>query len=304
MAKDEILRLVEMLDEYEVGKRDVVAGADVLFLSNDRYYFMGNPVNVTDTAMNQMTELCGIPGNFFHGVLNPVERSLIFNRLIHERSAGPERLFRFKGNTLYGVLSNKYQRLDNTLLKDAIREADNIGLDLIPVKVILDPDHTKIRLVPSKMILGELSPMIEFTNSENGLGAMRFWGGVFRKICENGLIVAVGDETNMRWPHLGLGDFIVPDLAHILNRSMEYVVLLDRAKSRYLDVEKKTETLAGVARMFGPETAEKVVESANREYHGGRTLFDLVNSITRAAQAFPPRTQTAIERHAAELLAA
>ena len=304
MVKDEILRLVEMLDEYEVGKRDVVAGADVLFLSNDRFFFMGKPVNVTDTAMNQMTELCGIPRDFFYSVLNPVERSLIFNRLINERSAAPDRLFRFKGNTLYGVLSNKYRKLDNSLLKNALRKAKYIGLDLVPVKVILDPDHTKIRLVPSEMILGELSPMIEFTNSENGLGSMRFWGGVFRKICENGLIVAVGDEANMRWPHLGLGDFIVPDLAHILNRSMEYVFLLDRAKTRYLDTEKKAGVLAGVGGAFGPEAAEKVVESANREYHGGRTLFDLINSITRAAQAFPPKTQTAIERHAAELLAA
>ncbi len=304
MAKNEVLKLIEMLNEYEVGKHDVFANADVLFLSNDRFYFKGNLVNVTDTAMNQITNLCGIPCDIFYGVLNSVERALIFNRLIHDRSAGPERLFRFKGNTLFGVLSNKYRRLDNVLVKDALRTAENTGLDLVPVKVVLEPDHTKIRLVPRNMILGELSPMIEFTNSENGLGSMRFWGGVFRKVCSNGLIVAVGDQTNLRWPHLGMGDFVIPDLSHILNRSMESVVLLDRAKTNYLDANKKALALSTFASVFGQEAAEKVVAFANREYHGGRTLFDLVNSITHAAQSFSPRTQTAIERHAATLLAA
>ena len=46
------------------------------------------------------------------------------------------------------------------------------------------------------------------------------------------------------------------------------------------------------------------MRTANRDYHGGRTRFDLVNAVTRAAQSFNPAQQSDMERYAATLLAA
>jgi len=89
-----------------------------------------------------------------------------------------------------------------------------------------------------------------------------------------------------------------------LNKSFEDTEKLYEAKRRYLTPEEKSGIVLKIADKLGQRVAEKVVDVANSQYHGGRTLFDTVNAVTRAAQSFRPMYQSAVELYASSLLKA
>ncbi len=295
--------LIQQLKANDAAKHDEHATTGDIIYGNGSFYFRNKPVRVTGTAIKQLCVQCGIPTDFWRERLTPVERAIIFNRLSREQGE-TERLYRFHDNTLYGVVSPRYKKLDNIMLLDILQSAQDSGIGLMPVNYTLSFDLTKVKLVPTSAQVGELAPMIEFTNSENGQGSLQVHAGVYRWICSNGMMVPVGDIMRSRWMHLGNNEIQLPDLNTVLNRSHEYLERMDRARSRYLTAGDKAEIITGVASAMGHTAADRVVRSANREYHGGRTLFDAVNSITRAAQAFQPQKQSDMERYASTLLAA
>lgn len=301
---DGIKELIERLEAYDAMKRDEPAGADAIAHCNGGFYFNGRPIGVTDTALRQLCGFCEIPADFFRDALTASEQAILFNRLYREKSGGAVRLYRFAGGTLYGVVSDRYRKLDNAAFAPVLESIAAAGLDLKPVKLILNPDHTKLRLVPTDYIGGDTAPMIEFTNSENGLGSMKVWAGVFREVCTNGLMVEVKNLARSRWVHIGNAGFDMPDLHSVMNVSLDYMKRLDRARTVYLNSADKEYYIICVAEELGRDAADKIVEAARCEYNNGRTLFDLVNSITRAAQRFDSRRQTEIERCASGLLAA
>jgi len=300
---DQLEKLFGMIRNYDAAKRDVAAEAAALEYGDNAFRFHGAPIRMTPTATRQALGLCGIPADFFTDRLTPAERSVIFNRLILDQD-GTERLFRFHNDLLYGVVSPRYKKLDNVILLDVLQSAQDSGLGLRPVIATLHPDHTKVRLVPDIPRVGELAPMIEFTNSENGNGSLQVWAGVYRWVCANGMMVPVSDITRARWMHLGNRDIQLPDLYTVLNRSLEFIGKMDRARGQYLSATRKERLLTRISRDLGQKAADRIVRTANRDYHGGRTRFDLVNAVTRAAQSFNPAQQSDMERYAATLLAA
>ena len=228
----EMIKLVNQIQAYDAAKRDVTAEASAVEYGNGGFRFDDKPMRVTHTALRQLCALAGIPPDFFSERMTPAERSALFNRLILE-TGNTERLFRFHGNDLlYGVVSPRYKKLDNVILLDVLQSAQDSGLGLRPVRADLHPDHTKVRLVPDIPRVGELAPMIEFTNSENGLGSLQVFAGVYRWVCTNGLMVPVSDITRARWMHLGNRDIQLPDLYTVLNRSLEFIEKMDRARTQ------------------------------------------------------------------------
>jgi len=295
--------LIEKLKAYDARKRDVLARSGEVVYTNSQFRFRGQPIRATGTAVKQLCLQCGIPVDFWRDKLTSAERALVFNRINRERG-DTERLFRFSRDTLYGVVSPKYKKLDNIMLAEIVQSAQDSGIGLMPVKSRLNFDHTKIKLVPTSARVGELAKMVEFTNSENGQGSMQIHAGVYRWICENGLMVPVGDVIRSRWLHLGVNDIKLPDIGVVLNHSEEFLGRMERARTRYLNPGDKSEIITGVAGALGHTAANRVVEVANRDYNSGRSLFDVVNAVTHAAQSFPPQKQTDMERYASTLLAA
>jgi hypothetical protein len=302
---DKTSNLIERLRTYDGAKHDEVAPQGAVAYNFDEFTFKGLPIRTTETAEKQLCAACNIPFEFFQHRLNRHERTSIFNRLTMEQ-ADTERMYRFHHDELYGVTSTRYRKLDNIRVLDILQAADDSGIGLKPVRYNFKPDHTRVVLVPDKANVGELTPSITITNSENGLASLTLWSGVYRFKCSNGLLVPVGDIAHNRWMHIGNSDISLPDIGVVLNRSMEYVEMLYESRSQYLSVRDKTDIVTKVAGALGQKVAEKFVDVANCEYHSGRTLFDTVNAITRTAQSlsFKPQQQTEIERYAATLLAA
>lgn len=260
----------------------------------------GAPVKTTPTAIRHLCQLAKIPPDFFVNRMTSDEQSTVFNRLYGELG-GVEKLYRVSGNTLYAVVSNRYVPRDNILLVDILRQAAESALKLKPVKSYIHPDFTKIRLIPSDAKANDLIPMIEFTNSEVGYGSLRILAGSYRLECTNGLITEI-HSSRARWIHIGKGDVSVPDLGAVFTQATELTAAFNRTKRVYLDAGRKSEILLGVSNALGPKVAEVVVKIANESYNGGRTLADIVNSITEAAQLYQPAAQTEIEKHAARIV--
>lgn len=301
--KTEMAEFIHRIATLNDVKRDVTAPVTDIKYRFGRFYFQKKAVRVTPTAAGQLCAGAGIPPRFFLSAMTSPERAIMFNRL-NARNSGVERLFRFHGDCLYGVVSPRYRKLDNIVLAQMLESVATQGPPLEPIRFDLNPDHTRVTFVREDAEAGDITPAIIATNSENGNGSFRLWAGVFRWVCSNGLMFPAGDITSARWPHIGGGDIELPDLYTILNRAAKHAQQLEDARGRYLSTADKAEIVSEVGKKFGRETADRVVEIANREYGCGRTLFDTVNSITRAAQKYSGATQTEMEIFAASLLAA
>ncbi|MFA6448810.1 MAG: DUF932 domain-containing protein [bacterium] len=297
-----ISRLIKKLREYDEKKLDEIQIGSSIQMAADTFVFMDKPIKVSGTALKQLCTIGRIPSDFFINRLKREEQAMIFNRLFSGLSE-TRYMFRFSQDTLYGIVSPSYTKLDNVLLIDILKDAANTGLDLVPVKSLIHPDHTKVRLVPEGMKANELVPMVEFTNSENGMGSLRVWAGVFRVVCGNGLLSEV-ISSKSRWIHYGSGKIQMPDYEIILNQSIEYVARMEAAKSIYLSASDKTEMILRLSGALGPTVADKVVDVANGQYRGALTLFDAINSVTQAAKSFSAQKQSETELFSSTLLAA
>ncbi len=296
-------RFMARLRVYDESKQDIAESRRAVEYREDGFYFRGKPITVNNTALQQLCRLLDIPQEFFFNTMIPDERATVFNRL-NRHIDDEEKLFRFSGDLLYGVVSRRYRKLDNIMIADILGTARDSGLGLKPVKFCFDPDHSRFVFVDETAEVSEIAPAITITNSENGLGSLKISAGTFRWVCTNGLMMPIGDVSQSRWMHKGNSDVYLPDLFTVLNQSRRHVEQMDTSRGKYLTTSAKMDIILDLAEKLGRCVAERVIEAANREYNGGRTVFDTINAVTRAAQAFRPAEQTEIESYAAGLLAA
>lgn len=303
---DKMKNLVKRIRYYDSQKVDKVQAAGALRIVEGQHMFGDEAIQITPTAQRQLLSLAKIPTDFFLNKLAPEEQESVFNRLFHNELQSREFMFRFSADTLYGIVSPRYAKLDNILIVDLLRAAMKSGLKLSPVESELNPDHTRIRLTMRNgaLTLGELVPQLTITNSEVGLGSLQVFSGVYRVQCSNGLMIPLGQETRSRWIHSGLDPKIDLDMQHVLALSNEYVHRLEAAQSIYLSAEDKTVLLLRIFGALGQKAALKVCEVANARYEGAPTLFHAINAVTEAAQSFPASERTQIETYASTLLAA
>lgn len=93
-------------------KADEVRTAASIEYGPDGFIFDGYPISATETATRQLLTRVGIPYDFFQSRMNTQERIAVFNRLNSE-TGNARRLLRFSGDTLYGVVSERYRVIDN-----------------------------------------------------------------------------------------------------------------------------------------------------------------------------------------------
>ena len=296
---DSMSKLIKRIRNYTYKKEDLVEPASAIQHTGESLVLNGEPIRATHTAVRHLCIHAKIPADFFMNRLLPEEQIPIFNRMFS--ALDTEFMFRLSNKTLYGVVSPKYSIMDNIVLVDILKAADEMGLGLKPVKSVLNPDHTKIRLIYEHARVGELVPMLELTNSENGMGSLVLWAGIYRYVCSNGLLIPV-TTTQSRWIHYGADTIDIPDFHAVLDESVRYVHMLDQARTDYLSAEGKMSLIQDVSSKFSGRVADAVTSAANHEYHGAPTRFHFVNAVTKAAQTFEPAQQTCMESYAHTLL--
>jgi len=191
----------------------------------------------------------------------------------------------------YANVSSRYRPLDNGIVADVVRASEKT---LVPIRgTVIDTDHSKFVFIPSasdRMQVGEYIPGIQVTNSESGLGAFEFFAMIYRVWCSNGCMNRIGDGAKARLIHIGSTDsskLELPDFDNLWNRALQLAVMHDSAEVMYSTFSFKAQVL-NMAKATGLtlRQIDMVIATANSHYHGGRTLADIVGSITQAAQRY------------------
>ena len=96
-------------------------------------------------------------------------------------------------------------------------------------------------------------PQILLTNSHDGKNAFSFPAGLFRMICENGLVIATDTLEDMKIRHMGY-DFST--LQDTIKTMVEKLPLTVEAMNKMKDVELEEEQMFNLAKSFLEERVE------------------------------------------------
>ena len=102
-------------------------------------------------------------------------------------------------------------------------------------------------------------PQIFITNSHDGSSCFEFRAGIFRMICENGLVVATKEFEKMKIRHMG---YTFEQVQEVMNAMLEQLPLtvdsMNKMREIQLDKEQSLE-LAGM--IVGARFGENAIES-------------------------------------------
>jgi hypothetical protein len=103
-------------------------------------------------------------------------------------------------------------------------------------------------------------PQILLTNSSDGKNAFTFRAGLFRLVCENGLVISTQDFTNMRIRHYG---YKFEDLKATITNIVEKLPLTVESMNKFKQIEMAEEQIVDLAKRaltirFGEEEMSRI----------------------------------------------
>ena len=130
-------------------------------------------------------------------------------------------------------------------------------------------------------------PQILLTNSHDGKNAFTFIAGLFRMICENGLVISTQEFENMKIRHYGY-DF--NELQTVISTMVEALPLAVESMNRFKQTQLAQEQILEFARKavqirFGEEQAQNIaidynaLTTATRPEDRGTDLWSVFNVI-------------------------
>ena len=90
-------------------------------------------------------------------------------------------------------------------------------------------------------------PQILITNSHDGKNAFQFTAGLFRMICENGLVIATDEFEDLKMRHMG---YTFEDLQVLIRGMVEKLPLTVEAMNKMKEVELEEEQMFNLAKSF------------------------------------------------------
>jgi hypothetical protein len=207
-------------------------------------------------------------------------------------------LVRAKDATARGVLSARYERLDNRQVVEALLPAlsgTRYQVRLVELTResfhlrLVDPAICRDILPGDRLLVG-----IHVANSEVGLRAVTVDALVFRVICENGLVRRLAGKSLLKQRHIHVAsERFVPLLAEAIGQAtLVAAAFVERmALSIKVAVPDPDAAIArlGEAWRLGKETQEFIrLALLGKPRHCQRdTLYGLVNALTNASQRLP-----------------
>jgi hypothetical protein len=130
-------------------------------------------------------------------------------------------------------------------------------------------------------------PQILLTNSHDGKNAFTFTAGLFRLVCENGLVISTQEFENMKIRHYGY-DF--DELEKVITSMVEALPLAVESMNKFKQTQLAQEQILDFARKavqirFGEEQAQNIaidyntLTTATRPEDRGNDLWSVFNVI-------------------------
>ena len=307
----------------DTGKHDHLVPIHEVSMQHSRLYWPGADDDgfgfaLTPWAMGQACTRLGIPTGYFAKCPKELQDS----QWNHWRGL-PEELrkkaggdggdrwtIRAKGAKVRGVLSARYEKLDNRQLVSALLPA-LAGTDY-KVKLfdlcdegfhlrIIDPRMSRLALPGDPLIVA-----IHIANSEVGLRAVTIDACVFRQICSNGAVRKVGGKSLLRQRHIHVAQAqFVPSLREAIGQAtvvaaafIEQMVL--STKTNIPDPARAIQVIADMWNL-SKQTVEYIKFGLLGETHQD-TMYGLLNAVTNAAQKLPVESRFELETMASLLI--
>ena len=338
-------RVLETVREDDEGKWDKVVFRDQLTLLNGKLLIpesaSSNEVEEltpTPWATSQMCGRLGIPTAYFRRCpldlqdaqfnvwarhhdrfeANGFESNgfdkpgISSSRTSSTRCSANERwLLRARHDSLRGVLSDRYTRLDNEPFL-------NILQPLVPERLqvkwfALSDESLHLRLIDptlSREVLPDdrLSVGLHVANSETGRRSVTIDAIVWRLVCQNGLVRLVKGKSLLQQRHIFISQSnfkrdLERAMGEALTTSAGLLERMQQSTTEHLDdVETLIEKI-GERHQLSEAFQEKIKNALLLENRGQQeTLYGLTNALTQAAQTLPPDDRYGMEVMAGEVM--
>jgi hypothetical protein len=310
----ELTRQREAKHDYLIDTRNLlmdVTPENILLTMHNPERRQGTILRMNDIAHRQIGNTLGIPARYYDKMRGENPELLAENVNSWFRRTPQTRMVRTLDGTARAFLSDKYRRIDNFEIAEAVLP---IIFDIKDARVEsceITDERMYIKVVNPRL-QNEVAPGdivqsgILITNSEVGMGSMTVQPLIYRLVCSNGMVV--NDAATRRY-HIGRGNEAAEDYTLYSNATLEaddralMLKVQDTVKAAVEEsrFEKVVEMMRGAqsAKITAPDIPT-MVELASADYGlskaegtgvldhlirgGDFTLYGLANAVTRAAQ--------------------
>ena len=307
----------------DAGKHDSLVPIHDVSMQHGRIYWPGADDDgfgfaLSPWAMGQACTKLGMPAAYFGRCPKELQDAQWnFWRGLPEElrkkaggDGGQQWTVRAKGATVRGVLSARYEKLDNRQLLSALLPA--IAGSGHEVKLFdLTNESLHLRLIDPRMsrlvLPGDpLIVAIHIANSEVGLRAVTIDACLYRQVCENGMVRKIAGRSMLKQRHIHVAtEQFVPLLKDAIAQAqlvaaafIEQMIL--STKTIVPDPARAIEVLADAWKL-SKQTAEYIKFGLYGETHQD-TLYGLVNAVTNAAQRLSVEGRYELETLASVLI--
>ena len=188
-------------------------------------------------------------------------------------------------------LSDKYRHLTTW---EVVKDMKELGWDVIDAKEVKArksvgyQKHLLVFRNPELSIERDgdiVYPQILLTNSHDGKSSFRFTVGLFRMICENGLVVADESYEDIKIKHMGYRFEVLKEEIKILVEALpNTITIMNKMIEREINEDEQDEFIdKAIDIRFGKENSHTIdfadLVEPLRDEDKGNTLWNIFNTI-------------------------
>ena len=276
-------KVFDRVDEMSAGCYDLnIDVPDITFDNLDVLRIAGESHPVRPVAQRSISKRLGIPYPYLRRC-PPDVQALNLNHWV-TKEKNDKLLFRFDGRDVRALFTTKYIPVDNFEVMERL-DSLNYGPDT-EVQCHLDPEFMSLSIPDGAKAFDingdKFKPGISISNSEVGLASLSISAFVLRLICTNGLVAK--SDVSASYRHVSTK--ILSELLQVLDK-VSYELGTQRSQfklSMESPVDDPDSTLTSFNRQFGMNAQEKEAVEWAWPMEMGDTMFNVVNTYTRAAQ--------------------
>ena len=276
-------KVFDRVDEMSAGCYDLnIDVPDITFDNLDVLRIAGESHPVRPVAQRSISKRLGIPYPYLRRC-PPDVQALNLNHWV-TKEKNDKLLFKFDGQDVRALFTTKYIPVDNFEVMERL-DSLNYGPDT-EVQCHLDPEFMSLSIPDGAKAFDingdKFKPGISISNSEVGLASLSISAFVLRLICTNGLVAK--SDVSASYRHVSTK--ILSELLQVLDK-VSYELGTQRSQfklSMESPVDDPDSTLTSFNRQFGMNAQEKEAVEWAWPMEMGDTMFNVVNTYTRAAQ--------------------
>lgn len=333
-------RIFNEIEEKSGSMEDYYINSKGLSIDEDSGHIVGSGANylnveevfpidysLSEIAKDEFFHRMKMPIKYFKDLLEDGYFNLVKNHIDHNCYNMKEKKFLIRtleneenGRYIRAFLTDKYCIFDDydlfTILKDKLNDK-NMKYEIS--KFVKNESITSMRItfpeleknIDSKKKKGDiLKAGLLILNSEIGLHSINVYPLVYRVVCDNGLTVWQKDTSQKELfyrRHMGLSysemsEFVEVAIDKAIEKSFESMNKLEKTKDIEIELpEFKIEDICDKNRI-AKSISKNIIEEYNNSWNGDKSLFAIINSMTRVARELDVEDRIEVEKTASKFL--